>query len=104
MYQAGMTEFHGFSFPAILVIGVSIFSLFAAGGYVAYRAFRKKISVGIESMIGQSAKVTSWSNGTGKIEYEGEDWRASSDDGFAKGDTCTITGYNKMTLTVKKGN
>jgi membrane-bound ClpP family serine protease len=103
MHQTGIETFYGLSFEAIAAIGLSIFTLFAVGGYFAYKSFRKKISVGIESMTGEPAVVTQWKGNHGKIEYEGEDWRAASTHTFKIGDICTITGYKNMTLTVEKG-
>jgi len=55
-------------------------------------------------MDGQPAEVVSWKGRKGIIAFEGENWRAMSDNNFKAGDTAIITGYNKMTLTVKKEN
>ena len=104
MHQTGIETFYGMGFTTIAAIGLSIFTIFAIGGFYAFKSFKKKISVGIESMKGQPAKVTQWHKTRGRIEYEGEDWRATSHDAFAIGDTCIITGYKHMTLTVKKDN
>ena len=72
LQQTGMTDFYGLSFEAVLAIGLLLF-LFALGEFVAYKSFRK-VSVGLESMIGEPAVVTLgwelWQN-----EYEGEDYR-----------------------------
>ena len=103
MHQSG-SDFYGLSFEVVLAIGLTIFLLFAIGGFFAYQSFKKKISVGLESMIGEPAVVTRWTANHGKIEYEGEDWRAASTDKFKVGDICIITGYKNMTLTVKKGD
>jgi len=104
MHQTGIESFYGLSFEVITAIGLSIFAIFTVGGFFAYKSFNKKISVGLESMIGKPTTVKKWSGSSGRIEYEGEDWRASSDDTFKSGDICIITGYKNMTLTVKKGD
>lgn len=102
MHETGMTDFHGIEFEFVAAIGFSIFVIFAVGGYFAYRSFNKKISVGLESMIGSKATIKQWADQKGQIIYEGEMWRATSTDTFEPNDTCIITDYNNMTLTIKK--
>lgn len=102
MHDTGMTELYGVHFDVIAGIGTSIFVMFAIGGYFALKAFGRKIETGIESMMDKPATVSKWSGHSGKIVFEGEDWRAQCDTPLSKGDTVIITGYEKMTLTVKK--
>jgi membrane-bound serine protease (ClpP class) len=104
MHMTGMDSLYGIDFEIVAALGLSIFIIFAIGGFYAYRAFGKKIETGIESMLGDKAEVVSWKNGKGKIVYEGEDWRAQSEDDLTKGDNVKITGYKKLTLTVEKEN
>lgn len=102
MFNSDMGTFYGLSFGAIAALGCLIFLSFAVFGIFAYRSFRKKVTTGTEAMIGQSATVTIWNGHKGKVVYEGEDWRAASDNIFKKGDIVRITGLDKMTLTVEK--
>lgn len=102
MHQTGMADFYGVGFEFVIVIGLSIFALFAIGAYFAYKSFGKKVSVGVESMVGAKAVVVQWNDNHGKILFEGENWRAASTDTFNDGDICRITGYNNMTLTIEK--
>lgn len=102
MHETGMTDLYGMSFEAIAGLGTSIFVIFAIGGYFAFKSFGKKIETGIEAMLHSSVHVTQWKGTKGKVEYEGEDWRATSDDAISKGDSVTITGYKNLILTVKK--
>jgi membrane-bound ClpP family serine protease len=102
MHQSGMTDFHGVEFEIIAISGFSIFTLFAVGGYYAYKSFNKKISVGLESMIGNKATIKEWKNNSGKILFEGELWRATSQEIFEIDETCIIKNYNHMTLTIEK--
>lgn len=102
MVNSDMAHFYGISFGAITAVGCLIFLSFALFGVFAYRSFRKKVTAGAEAMIGSPAAVTSWNGHKGKVVYEGEDWRAVSDNTFKKGDTVHITALDKMTLTVEK--
>lgn len=102
MFNSDMGTFYGLSFESITALGCLIFMAFAVFGVFAYRSFRKKVETGTESMIGQTATVSTWKNDSGKIVFEGEDWRAKSTTSFSKGDTVRITGYSKMTLNVEK--
>ena len=100
MISADMTHFLGLSLQSIIALGTLIFSSAAVFGFFLFKSFRKRISTGIEYMRGENAEVVSWKNDKGNIIFEGENWRAISDDTLKSGDTITITGYNKMTLTV----
>lgn len=102
MINLEMTHFLGMSLQSIIALGTLIF--LSAGIFFIYliKSFKKKIVTGIEYMKGETAEVTSWKNTKGKIIFEGEIWRATSSDILISGDTVTITGYNKMTLTVTK--
>ena len=104
MRQSGMSDLYGLSFEAVAALGCLVFLIFAVFGYFVVKSFRKKVTTGLEYMIGQKAEVTCWKpdKGKGKIMFEGEDWRSVSKDFLALGDRVVITGYDKMTLTVKK--
>lgn len=102
MINNGQADLYGLSLQSIIVLGCLIFAAFALFGYFIMKSFRKKIETGIEYMKGQPAEVITWKGNKGRIMFEGENWQAQSDDIFNNGDTAIITGYNKMTLTVKK--
>lgn len=102
MHHAGMTDLYGVGIQSIAVIGITLLILYAVGGYFAYKSFGKKIETGVESMIGETVTVTQWQGTSGKVEFEGEDWRAESDASFSKGDNAIITAYDTLTLTIKK--
>lgn len=96
------SDFYGLSIQSVIALGTLIFLSFAVFGYFLMKSFQKKISTGIEYMQGQKATVKSWSSLKGLITFEGEDWRAICDTPLNDGDIVTITGYNKLTLTVTK--
>lgn len=102
MINSDMTHFMGLSIQSIIALGTLVFLSAAIFFVFLIKSFKKRISTGIEYMKGEPAAVKKWKNGKGLIEFEGEDWRAVSDDEIKSDDTVIITGYNKMTLTVEK--
>ena len=102
MYQTGMTDLYGVGIQSIAVIGLTLLILYVVGGYFAYKSFGKKVETGVESMIGTQVTVTKWQGNAGQVNFEGEDWRAESNDPISKGDTVTIADYKNLTLTVNK--
>ena len=102
MINADMTHFMGLSIQSIIALGTLVFLSAAIFFVFLIKSFKKRISTGIEYMKGETATVKTWKNGKGTIEFEGEDWRAVSDNTLKSGDIVTITGYHKMTLTVEK--
>lgn len=100
----GAGEFYGLSIEVVIAIGLLIFITFAVFGFYVLKTYKKAAKTGIDAMIGDNAKVTSWDGDKGKIFYDGEDWQAISTDKINAGDTITITACDKNTLTVKKEN
>ncbi len=86
----------GIAFLEILIIISIIF---------VYRWIRsRKITTGVEAMIGQKATVLSWDNDKGEIRYEGEIWKARSDTPLeiSAEDIVTITATDKLLATITK--
>ncbi len=102
MINNDMTHFMGLSLQSVIALGTLVFLSAAIFFVFLIKSFKKRISTGIEYMRGERAEVTSWKNRKGQIMFEGETWRAISDDKIVAGDDVTITGYHKMTLTVEK--
>jgi len=102
MVNNDITHFLGLSLQSIIALGVLIFASAAVFFIFLIKSFKKKIETGIEYMKGEPAKVYSWKNKKGLVVFEGENWRAISDDILKSDDIVIITGYDKMTLTVIK--
>lgn len=97
-----VTHFYGLSVESVIAIGTLIFITFAAFGYYVLKIYGRKTTTGIESMIGQQVMVIAWTGNKGRIEFEGEAWRAIGEGDITSGDAVTIIEYDNMTLTVKK--
>lgn len=55
-------------------------ALSALGGWYSWHLYKKKNTTGVESMIGEIARVLSWKDKEGRIHIQGEDWPAYSDE------------------------
>ncbi len=71
-------------------------------GRLVVKDFFKKPFVGLETFVGDTALVTIWNNGCGKITLHGEIWNAVSEDDVSAGDTVEIVKLNGLTVQVKK--
>lgn len=79
LHQTGYVEELPISVRGLVGLSILGIMLSTLGGWYSYRLHKKKVTTGIESMIGASARVTKWNGKTGKIRIQGEDWQAYSD-------------------------
>jgi len=64
---------------------------------------RRKLSAGIEDMIGKTAKTHTVLNPSGTVVAEGELWNATTNDSLIEADTeVVINGVHGLTLQVTK--
>jgi len=68
---------------------------------VIIRSRSEPVASGGESMPGQTGKVIEWQDGEGRVRFQGEIWRARSDDGpFDPGTAIRIMDRDGLTLIV----
>lgn len=89
---------------AIIGVVIAGLTLCALSGWLAWRAYRRKVSVGPESLIGETAEIVSWSGRKGRVRIQGEVWQASAaqDMMFSAGDVAIVRQIENLTLTVEK--
>lgn len=68
-------------------------------GY-AWRASRRPVVTGEAELIGRTATVLEWSDGTGFVHVHGETWQARSAAALAPGDRVTVRRRDGLTLDV----
>lgn len=69
---------------------------------LALRSHRRKISTGMEGLIGEKGEVRNWSHNKGRIFVHGEIWEAVSDETLKKGQIIEVMRIEKgMKLFVK---
>lgn len=69
-------------------------------GRLIFKDHKRKAVVGIEGIIGKSAKVIYWKDDKGQVDVRGEIWSATSKTPHHKGDTVTILSVEGLMLTV----
>ena len=102
LIDSGVGGFYGISITNIIILGIVFFLSFGILIYYLYRNRHKKVETGVEYLIGQTASVTSWNKGKGKVFIDGEDWRAKGPENLKAADIVVVSAYNKMTLIVEK--
>lgn len=90
------------SWPVIAVTaagsgGLLIFLL----GY-AWRAQRRPVTTGVESLVGKSAEVLEWSHGQGYVRLGGERWKAVGEGNFSPRDRVEVLAGRGLVLVVHK--
>ncbi len=88
-----------------LVFGIAVFelALLITFGFMIMRINAQKVSTGIESMLGESASVISWSGTSGNVRVQGESWKAKSKTplDLKPEDSVKIHAIHNLTLTVQ---
>lgn len=79
LHQTGYIEEMPVNIDALIIIAVIGLFLSAAGGVYSYKLYKKKVTTGIEAMLGHKATVKNWKDDNGHILIEGESWQAYSD-------------------------
>ncbi|WYX29970.1 NfeD family protein [Achromobacter denitrificans] len=97
------TDMPAYEVSLPLVAGVAVASLGMTFliGRLALRSRRAPIVSGVEALIGQRAKVLSWTGAQGYVAAAGERWRATGPTGLAAGDTAVIESAQGVTLRVR---
>lgn len=62
---------------------------------------RHRVATGVESMIGEGARVVEPCTPEGTVRLRGEIWTARSQAGAEAGETVTVTGIDGLTLEVE---
>jgi membrane-bound serine protease (ClpP class) len=100
------TDVPGFAiaWPVIVTTAAASagFLLLVAG--FALHAQRRPVVTGREQMIGSRGKVLSWSDRSGRVFVQGENWQAVSDAPLAVGQFVTVRDLRSLTLVVTPDN
>jgi membrane-bound serine protease (ClpP class) len=90
------------SWPVIVATaGVSSGLMIFVLGY-AWRAQRRPVSTGLESLVGRPAEVLEWSGGQGYVRVGGERWKAVGEEALAPHDRVEVRDSRGLVLVVRK--
>jgi len=82
------------------VFGMALFIVVALG--LAIKAQKKKVTTGLEGLIGESGTVARKRGDVFQINIHGEIWKSSCDSPLKTGDKVVVTDVNNMMLIVEK--
>lgn len=95
----------GLQLDPFLIIGVAILGLIVVGliVWLTISSQTRKVTTGIESMIGDEGRVVSWDGKKGRVNVQGEIWSAISDQemDLSPEDTVLIEDVKHLTVKVK---
>jgi len=106
LYQTGYIDEMPISVNGLIGLAILGMALSVAGGWYSWNLYRKKVTTGIEGMIGDSATVIDWKDMHGRISILGEDWQAYSDAALhvKKGDKVIVTEVDGLKIKVTSQN
>lgn len=100
---AGLGVFWLFPFAVAVPIYLVILSVSGVVYYVAMRAMHRSVQTGGEAMAHKIGEVVDARTGHGRVEVEGEVWRALSVEQLHKGERVEVLGVtDRLTLRVRK--
>jgi membrane-bound serine protease (ClpP class) len=89
--------------PSIVFTAVATLSgLMLVLGYLVFKSQRRKLTLGLEGLVGEVGEVRVELNPAGKIFVHGEYWDADGDGEIAVGEKVRVVGYDGMRLKVKR--
>lgn len=83
-------------------ISVPLFLIFFWLAWIMWKDFRRPVSTGIEGLLGNRVQVVSKTNYGAKVSLKGELWDVVCGDELSLGETVRVTGFERMTLIVRK--
>ena len=63
---------------------------------------RRRVQVGVETLIGELAEVVTRCAPNGQVRLQGEIWRARCDEGADRGEHVRVTALEELTLVVER--
>ncbi len=96
-----------FNIPYGLIVGVTtaVGLILWAAVLFAWRTKKRKITTGMEGLVGEKARVVKALSPEGTVFVQGEYWKARSESGnVAENDTVTVVKADGFTLVVEKTN
>jgi membrane-bound serine protease (ClpP class) len=71
-------------------------------GYLVVQAHRRKPTLGVEGLLGETAEVKVRLNPEGKVFVHGEFWNAEGEGEIDVGEKVKVAGFEGMMLKVKR--
>lgn len=88
------------SWPALAALAVASLAFSLIVARLAFVSHRRRVTTGVEEMVGLSVKVIEWSGEEGHVMAHGERWHARAATPLAPGQTVRVTAMKGLTLDV----
>jgi membrane protein implicated in regulation of membrane protease activity len=83
-------------------LSVPVFLILLWLSWLTWRDMRRRVTTGLEGMIGGKAQVVSKTEAGTKVLLKGELWDVLSGDQLSVGEAVRVTGLERMKLVVRK--
>ena len=86
----------------IIAVSLSLSLIIGGGGFLAFKAYRKKTQTGKEGLIGDEAVIVDWDGDQGRVFIDGESWHAQAEKtyDFQKDDIVRVEEMRDLTLII----
>lgn len=102
--QTGDTQFLGFDIDWSLLFGVAFIelSVVVVSAMVVLHYRKRKLSTGLESMVGDSAEIVEWKGQQGSVRVQGEIWKARAEQPLSlkKNEKVQVSAVDGLTLII----
>ncbi len=104
LHQTGYIDDLPISINALIGLSMIGIALSALGGWYSYKLYKRKVTTGVEAMVGEHALVQVWQKKAGKVRIQGEDWQAYADEplDLKKDDTVMIAKIDGLKIKIIK--
>ena len=87
----------------IIAVSLTLSLIIGGGGFVAFKAYRKRTETGKEGLIGDDAKIIDWNGTQGRVFIDGESWHAEAEKAydFEKDDVARVVALKDLTLMIE---
>lgn len=104
LHQTGYIEDMPVSVESLMGIAVVGLALSGAGGWYSWKLYHKKVTTGIEGMVGESVQIVEWKGTKGRIHVQGETWQAYADRklSFKKDDEAIVAKVDGLKIKIIK--
>jgi membrane-bound serine protease (ClpP class) len=86
---------------AVAIVGGTLVEVGEAWAWIRWSQ-RRRAHVGVEALVGETARVVSACAPLGQVRIRGELWRARCDAGADEGESVRVTAIDDLTLVVER--
>lgn len=87
---------------ALVILGAAGALTLLVAGLLTWKSYRRKVTTGVESLIGSTGKIVEWQNDKGRVAVQGEIWQAEAETvlSLRAGEPVKIIAVENLTLRI----